>query len=163
MEKYRTLLAVKDPSRKQVRLPPEPSRLAEQQTQAIRSRSHSSPTVKQWGLETHILPAALSKNRHRLENSKHQPRPAPCDPGDFSPAGSSVPGILQASTLEWVAMPSSRGSSRRRDRTQVSHISSRFNTAPASTEAPIPGYVRPSPFYCPPENTTTLSISYTPK
>ena len=31
-------------------------------------------------------------------------------------------GILQATTLEWVAMPSSRGSSRPRDRTQVSHI-----------------------------------------
>ena len=28
-----------------------------------------------------------------------------------SPAGSSVHGILQARTLEWVAMPSSRGSS----------------------------------------------------
>ena len=34
-----------------------------------------------------------------------------CDPMDSSPAGSSVPGILQARILEWVAMPSSRGSS----------------------------------------------------
>ena len=31
-------------------------------------------------------------------------------------------GILQARTLEWVAMPSSRGSSQPRDRTQVSCI-----------------------------------------
>ena len=31
-------------------------------------------------------------------------------------------GILQASILEWVAIPSSRGSSQPRDRTQVSHI-----------------------------------------
>ena len=38
-----------------------------------------------------------------------------CDPMDSSPAGSSVPGILQARILEWVAMPSSRGSSRPRD------------------------------------------------
>ena len=30
---------------------------------------------------------------------------------DYSPAGSSVHGILQARILEWVAMPSSRGSS----------------------------------------------------
>ena len=33
------------------------------------------------------------------------------DPLDCSPPGSSVHGILQARTLEWVAMPSSRGSS----------------------------------------------------
>ena len=31
-------------------------------------------------------------------------------------------GILQARRLEWAAMPSSRGSSQPRDRTQVSHI-----------------------------------------
>ena len=34
-----------------------------------------------------------------------------CNPMDYSPSGSSVPGILQAGILEWVAMPSSRGSS----------------------------------------------------
>ena len=33
------------------------------------------------------------------------------DPMDCSPPGSSVLGILQARILEWVAMPSSRGSS----------------------------------------------------
>ena len=33
------------------------------------------------------------------------------DPVDYSPPGFSVQGILQARTLEWVAMPSSRGSS----------------------------------------------------
>ena len=31
-------------------------------------------------------------------------------------------GILQARILEWIAMPSSRGSSQSRDQTQVSHI-----------------------------------------
>ena len=30
--------------------------------------------------------------------------PAPCDPIDGSPPGSPVPGILQARTLEWVAI-----------------------------------------------------------
>ena len=35
---------------------------------------------------------------------------------------SSVHGILQARILEWVAMPSSRGSSQLRDRTCPSHI-----------------------------------------
>ena len=43
-----------------------------------------------------------------------------CDPMDCSPPGSSVHGILQARILEWVAMPSSRGSSRPRDRTCIS-------------------------------------------
>ena len=34
-----------------------------------------------------------------------------CDPMDWSLPGSSVHWILQARVLEWVAMPSSRGSS----------------------------------------------------
>ena len=50
------------------------------------------------------------------------------DPMDCSPPGSSVCGILQARTLEWVAMLSSRGSSQPRDRTQVSHVVGRFFT-----------------------------------
>ena len=37
------------------------------------------------------------------------------DPMDCSPPGSSVHGILQARILEWLAMPSSRGSSPPRD------------------------------------------------
>ena len=34
----------------------------------------------------------------------HQSCPTLCDPIDSSPPGSSVPGILQARTLEWVAI-----------------------------------------------------------
>ena len=41
---------------------------------------------------------------------------------DCSLPGSSVHGILQARVLEWVAISFSRGSSRPRDRTWVSHI-----------------------------------------
>ena len=44
-------------------------------------------------------------------------------PQDCSPASSSVHGILQARILEWVAVPSSRGSSQPRDQTCVSYIS----------------------------------------
>ena len=36
-----------------------------------------------------------------------QSRPTLCDPIDGSPPGSSVPGILQARTLEWVVISSS--------------------------------------------------------
>ena len=50
------------------------------------------------------------------------------DPVNCSPPGSSVHGILQARILEWVAISSSRGSSRPRDRTQVFGIAGRrFN------------------------------------
>ena len=48
------------------------------------------------------------------------------DPMNWSPPGSSVQGILQARTLEWVVMPSSRWSSQPRDWTQVSCITDRF-------------------------------------
>ena len=44
-------------------------------------------------------------------------------PMDCSPPGSSVHGILQARILEWVAMPSSKGSPPPRDQTRVSCVS----------------------------------------
>ena len=46
-----------------------------------------------------------------------------CDPMDRSLPGSSVHGILQARKLEWVAMPSSWGSSQPRNRTRVFLVS----------------------------------------
>ena len=49
--------------------------------------------------------------------------PALCDSMGCSPPGSCVHGILQARILEWVAMPSSRGSSPPRDRTRISYFS----------------------------------------
>ena len=45
-----------------------------------------------------------------------------CDPVDWSSPGSSVHGILQARILEWVAVPSSRGSSWPRDRTRICYL-----------------------------------------
>ena len=51
-----------------------------------------------------------------------------CNPMDCSPPGSSVHGILQARILEWVAIPSSTGSSQLRDQTLVSHTVRRFFT-----------------------------------
>ena len=41
--------------------------------------------------------------------------PTLCDPMDSSAPGSSVYGILQTRILEWVAIPSSRGSSESKD------------------------------------------------
>ena len=45
------------------------------------------------------------------------------DPLDCSPLGSSDHGIFPARILEWVAISSSRGSSRPRDGTHISHVS----------------------------------------
>ena len=58
-----------------------------------------------------------------------------CNSMDCNPPGSSVHGILQARTLEWVAMPSSRGSSLHRNRTWFSHIAGGFFTVWTTREA----------------------------
>ena len=61
-----------------------------------------------------------------------------CNPTDCSPPGSSVHGILQARTLEWVAMPSFRGSSQPWDQTCSScssYIAGKFFTTEPPGEA----------------------------
>ena len=55
--------------------------------------------------------------------------PALCYTLACSPPGSSVHGNLQARILEWVALPSSIGSSRLRDQTHSSCIAGRCFTA----------------------------------
>ena len=57
------------------------------------------------------------------------------DPMDCSSPGSSVRGIFQTRILEWVAIPFSRGTSRPRDQTWVSHITDRRFTVWATREA----------------------------
>ena len=49
--------------------------------------------------------------------------PSLCNPMDYSLPGSSVLGILQATILEWIAMPASKGSSPLRDGTHLSLVS----------------------------------------
>ena len=60
-----------------------------------------------------------------------------CNPTFCNPSGSTVHGILQARTLQWVAIPFSRGSSTPRDGTQVSCTASRFFTIWATREVLI--------------------------
>ena len=55
-----------------------------------------------------------------------------CNPMDYT-----VPGILQAKILVWVAFPFPRGSSQPRDGTQVSHIADGVFTSWATREAPV--------------------------
>ena len=60
--------------------------------------------------------------------------PTLCNPVGCILPGFSVHGISQARILEWVAMPSSRGSFQPRDRTQVSCIAGRLFTDRATRE-----------------------------
>ena len=59
------------------------------------SLSLSSPLAT-WEAFTVLAAAAAAKSLHSC--------PTLCDPRDGSPPGSPVPGILQARTLEWVAI-----------------------------------------------------------
>ena len=51
-----------------------------------------------------------------------------CDPVNYSPPDSSAHGILQARTLDWLAISYSRRSSQPRDQTRVSSIADGFFT-----------------------------------
>ena len=64
-----------------------------------------------------------------------QSRLTVCDPMDCSPPGSSVDRNSPGKILEWVTMPSSRGSSPPRAQTQVSGVASGFFTISATREA----------------------------
>ena len=69
-----------------------------------------------------------SREEHSTEGEVAQLYPTPCNPVDYSPPGSYVHGILQARTLEWVAISFSRGSSQPRDQTRASRFVGRcFN------------------------------------
>jgi len=86
---------------------------------------------------------------------------------DCSPPGSSVHGVLQARIREWVAMPSSRGSSQLRGSTAINSaalslwdkiaLGSHFASAPsqgtkkAFAKTSVPSYRQPpqgTPSYC---------------
>ena len=94
----------------------------------LRFLSPSSPA------RTAPAPEALSGRRCACSVTKSCP--ALCDPMDCSPPGSSIYGIFWVSILEWVAMPSSRGSSQSRDRTCASCINGRILHHGDSWEAP---------------------------
>ena len=71
----------------------------------------------------------------KAESEVAQSCPTLCNPMDCSLSGSSVHGIFQARVLEWIAISFSRGSSRPRNRTQVSHIAGRCFIIWATREA----------------------------
>ena len=80
----------------------------------------------------HLLNDVLASN-HLFEqvwseSVSHSVKSDSCEPMTYSPPGSSVHEILQVRILEWAALSFSRGSSRPRDWTWVSHIAGRFFT-----------------------------------
>ena len=77
--------------------------------------------AKNWtglGLTKDIWTAIWSKMHDVCMLSRFCQCPTLCDPMDCSLPGSSIHGIVQERTLEWVAISSSRGSSQCRDWTQ---------------------------------------------
>ena len=85
-----------------------------------------SPAINHRKLSS-VLCDDLNKGRgytHMCVHAKSlQSCPTLCDPLDCGLPGSSVHGIPQARILEWVAMPSSKGSFQPRDQTSASCIS----------------------------------------
>ena len=83
----------------------------------------------EWQQETNTSVLKTRRLADRvLAPSRVRAKPLPscltlCDPVDHSLPGSSVHGTLQARILEWVAVPSSEGSSQPRDRTCISYVS----------------------------------------
>ena len=63
------------------------------------------------GYKSFVVSMVGFSNRDESKNVGHQSCPALCDTMDYSLPSSSVHGILQARTLEWVAVHFSRGSS----------------------------------------------------
>ena len=70
-----------------------------------------------------------------------------CSPLGGSPPGSSVHGISQARTLEWVATSSSRASSQYKDWIHVSHIGRQVLCHWASWEAHLRGKKKSELFF----------------
>ena len=66
------------------------------------------PWRKEWQPHSSILAWRISRaeepGRLQFVAKSLQSCPTLCDPIDGSPPGSPVPGILQARTLEWVAI-----------------------------------------------------------
>ena len=68
--------------------------------------------------DMHYISSSLCMHAKSLQSC-----PSLCNLADCSPPGSSVHGIIQVRTLEWVAMPPTRGSSQPRDQTFIFCVS----------------------------------------
>ena len=78
---------------------------------AIKKNAFESVLMRWMKLEPIIQSEVSQKEKHQYSKyaaaaaaKSLQSHPTLCDPIDGSPPGFSVPGILQARTLEWVAI-----------------------------------------------------------
>ena len=94
------------------------------------SRTHVYAPVSAYLQRAHI--------RTRVNVSIAQSRLTLCNPMDGG-AWRAGHGTLQAGTLEWVAMPSSRGSSRPRERACIAHMGRRVPYLPSRLGSPHVG------------------------
>ena len=107
--------------------------------------------------------------------------PTLLDHMDYSPPGSSVHGVLQARIREWVAMPSSRGSSQPWGSTAINSaalslwdkiaLGSHFVSAPsqgtkkAFAKTSVPSYCQPpqgTPSYCAHHENSLFGMAVSP-
>ena len=71
-----------------------------------RKRSSTSLISRKMQIKTTVRKSPYTGQTSAAAKSR-QSCPTLCDPMDDSPPGSPIPGILQARTLEWVAISSS--------------------------------------------------------
>ena len=80
---------------------------------------HQDGTVEnldqRWPADDNLVAVTVGKHSNSPQVLAAQLCLTLCNPMDYSPLGSSVHRILQARILEWVAIPSSRGSSQPSD------------------------------------------------
>ena len=106
-----------------------PSALAEGKR---KYRSHDSKSRA--FMESHFTGVG-ARAKEESESEVAQSCPTLCDPTDCSLPSFSVHGIFQTRVPEWLAFFFSRGCSRPRDQTQVSHTAGRRFTLLATREA----------------------------
>ena len=118
------------------------------QTPPVRQPSAGLPTAsshvslfksnedKNSGSWLHQLCQVLLEACGHVDSTHLEPSTIPERSLDCGPPGSSVNGIFQTRKLVWGAISFSKGSSRSRDGTQVSHTAGGFITNSATTEVP---------------------------
>ena len=93
--------------------------------------SYSTLLLKRYiYLDMHIQKTKRNYRKSIVKVKGTESRSTLCNPMDYT-----VHGILQARILEWVAFPSSKGSSQPRDGIRVYHIAGAFFTSWATREA----------------------------
>ena len=68
------------------------------------TRQGSPLSLKKWSYRERLAKVAFWSSSYAATAKSLQSCPTLCDPTDGSPPGSAIPGILQARTLEWVAI-----------------------------------------------------------